>query len=101
MRNGFVRGMLVGTVVGAASSLLMNPRRREKAREMIDQSGGLLRSAEENLMSNNWIEKSRQLFQKEDEQLASLGGITADSGCIDQRVAFLEKRLEEIEHKGL
>lgn len=99
MRNGFVRGMLVGTVVGAASSFLMNPRHREKAREMIEQGGQLIKGAEDNIVTaGSFIEKSRHLFQDE-PQMESM--VQTETGGITDRVALLEKRLEELEHKGV
>lgn len=101
MKNGFVRGVLVGTAVAVASRYILNPRYREKAREVIEEGGQVLRGAEDQIVSTgNWIEKGRQLFQMEDRSTAeSMEGKVPED--ITDRVAVLEKRLEELELKGV
>lgn len=102
MKNGFVRGMMIGTVVGAVSSLLLNPHNREKAREVINQGTEYFRGAEDTLSSaGSWLEKSRHLFQGEEQEPDTTILQTETKDPMAERVAFLERRLEELEHKGV
>lgn len=100
MKNGFLRGIFIGSVMGAAATMLIKPETRERAKEVLNQGSQLLKGAEENLVNTtNWIEKSRHLFQ-DDEPLEE-AGLDGSKENIDNRVAFLERRLEELEHRGV
>lgn len=113
MRGGFLKGVIVGTVIGSMSSMLLDPNYRQKAMGFVDQGGQMLQSAQSRFKTaESWINKGRNLFQNNDQssnQIPGDGGsnslsINAEDNGIDNitnRVATLEKRLEELSQKGI
>lgn len=98
MRNGFFNGLLVGTVVGTVSGVLMGSGPR-KAQELFNQGGQMLKMAQEGVgLAGNLVNKGRNLFHQDEQNLGP-----QDSGIenINQRVAVLEKRLEELSQRGV
>lgn len=96
MKSGFTRGLFVGAVVGSVASILVDPNSREKAKDLISQGGRKLRRAGEEMdAAENIIEESRVMLCDEDTMN------TGDLGdaSLAQKMATLEKRLEELELK--
>ena len=114
MRGGFLKGVIVGTVIGSMSSMLLDPNYRQKAMGFVDQGGQMLQSAQSRFKTaESWINKGRNLFQNNEQssdQILGDGGSHGiqinspeDDGIenITQRVAILEKRLEELGQKEI
>lgn len=110
MRGGFLRGLFVGAVVGTVSGMLMDSDYRQKAKQLIHTGGQLIHKAEDGMeMANGWINKGRELMQDDlhpfMQGMGGSGEMTEMFGqgkeAIDSRIAVLEKRLEEIEGRGV
>ncbi len=112
MRGGFFRGMIIGTVVGTVSGMLIDPEYRQKARNLMNHSGDMFSKVQEGVgVAESWMDRGRQLLHRENQptdqteyhsemDLNYQTGSTKDNEGgkenIDRRVAILEQRLEEL-----
>lgn len=107
MKGGFLKGVIVGTVLGTMSSMLIDPNNRQKAKSFVDRGGQILQSAQAKFeTAESWIDKGRNLFQNngqanEAEEKNSQINDPDGKENITERVAILEKRLEELSQKGV
>ncbi len=100
MRGGFVRGLFVGTVIGAVSGVMMKSDYRNKAREIISQGGQMLEFAEDGLGTvSNLVNQGKNIFSESASTKMSEMQDTLQNSKeqISERVEVLEKRLEELE----
>lgn len=112
MKAGFLKGVIVGTVLGTMSSMLIDPNNRQKAKSFVDRGGQILQSAQAKFeTAESWIDKGRNLFQNNGQANEVEEKNSQSSDCqiydpdgkenITERVAILEKRLEELSQKGV
>lgn len=110
MKGGFLRGLFVGAVVGTVSGVLLDSDSREKAKNLIQSGGQLLQKAEDGMeLASGWVHKGEALLHDEmPSMIHGMGGsgemtemFGNDREKMDSRVAVLEKRLEELESRGV
>lgn len=99
MRSGFTRGLFVGTVVGSVASILVDPKNRDKAKDWINQGGQLFKRAGDKInAADDFVDASREMLCEDQAELQMSMNIREDDP-VARRMAFLERRLEELEQR--
>jgi gas vesicle protein len=74
---GYVGWFLFGTILGAATALLMTPRTGQETRDFLTEKGNDLARRAQSLASEaqdragNWLDKSREVFEEQTQRLMS------------------------------